>query len=245
MGIGHFSTNVFNKTGDMRFTFMCCLLLSMRSVSAQDTLDVFYSDDFAVDGKGSASSWDKTQWVSLTQLDGGAAGYDTRFKLLYSQKGIYVLFHGLDRKITSTYFRDFDDMYNADVFEVFFHPNPLQPVYFEYEINPHDKELVLLIPNLEGRFYGWQPWHYEGERKVQHKVYIEEGNSGMRSWSAECFFPYGLLNPMEQVPAVKGIVWNANFCRLDYDSGSMVKWSWSPIKHSFHEYKKYRSIRFR
>jgi hypothetical protein len=67
----------------------------------------------------------------------------------------------------------------------------------------------------------------------------------MRSWMAECFFPYGLLNPLKPVPPAKGDTWNANFCRLDYDSGKMVKWSWSPVQRSFHEYKVYRAMIFR
>ena len=150
----------------MRSVIVFSFLFSVLCVRAQDTLDVFFSNDFAVDGKGSSSQWDKTQWVSLTQLDAGGEGYDTRFKILYSQKGIYVLFQGSDRKVTSTYFHDFDDMYNADVFEVFFHTDPLEPVYFEYEINPHDKELVLLIPNMEGReTHGLQPgWRSTSKR---------------------------------------------------------------------------------
>ena len=154
------------------------------------------------------------------------------------------MFSGLDKKVTSTYYNDFDDMYNADVFEVFFHPEPQTPVYFEYEINAYDKELVLLIPNLDGKIMGWRPWHYEGERQVQHRVRIQEDASGMQSWTAECFFPYTLLAPLQKIPPTKGMVWNANFCRLDYDPGKMIKWSWSPVKTSFHKFKVYRQIRF-
>lgn len=212
---------------------------------AQDTLTVNKTTDFVPDGSGSAAAWDAAEWITLTQLDSGVAGYTTRCKILYSGKGVYVLFHGMDKKITSTYFNDFGDLYQADVFEVFFHTDPQQPLYFEYEINAHDKELVLLIPNLGGKFYGWQPWHYQGERKVVHKIHIDSTGGEMRSWMAECFFPYALLNPLQPVPPARGDTWNANFCRLDYDTGAMIKWSWSPVQQSFHEYKSYRPVRFK
>lgn len=209
-----------------------------------DTLNVSSVSDFKVTGKGDKPQWDSASWISLNKLDKGLEDYDTRYKILYSKKGIYVLFSGKDKKITSTYQNDFDDLYNADVFEVFFHTNPAEPLYFEYEISALNKELVLLIPNLDGKIMGWRPWHYEKERLVQKAVNIVKDSKGMQSWTAECFFPYALLQPLQATPPKKGTVWNANFCRLDYDAGHMVKWSWSPIKVTFHEFKVFKSIRF-
>ena len=85
-----------------------------------------------------------------------------------------MLFSGDDEKITSPYKNDFDNLFNADVFEVFFHPNPGEPLYFEYEISPLNKELVLFIFNRHGKFGGWMPWHYE-DKKVVKKVIITGG----------------------------------------------------------------------
>jgi len=98
--------------------------------------------------------------------------------------------------------------------------------------------------DLDGKITGWRPWHYEKERLVQKAVNIVKDSKGMQSWTAECFFPYALLQPLQATPPKKGTVWNANFCRLDYDAGHMVKWSWSPIKVTFHEFKAFKSIRF-
>jgi Carbohydrate family 9 binding domain-like len=209
-----------------------------------DTLNVVTTTDFEMDGKGSSRQWENASWVALTQLDSGLAGYDTRFKVMYSAKGIYVLFSGKDKKITSAYRNDFDDLYNADVFEVFFHTNPTLPLYFEYEINAYSKELVLLIPNLNNKIMGWLPWHYEGSRKVIKKVDVVKGKNGMEAWTAECFFPYELLEPLQAVPPVKGTTWKANFCRLDYDAGKMIKWSWAPVKEHFHEFMQFQTLLF-
>ena len=203
--------------------------------------------DFNVNGKGDHSEWQKTKWVTVNQIDKSTRQLDTKIKILYSSTGIYVLFNGEDQKITSTYENDFEKLYNGDVFEVFFHPIPAEPIYFEYEISPLSKELVLLISNRNGKLGQGVPWGYN-ELKVVKQVTLMGGtakhNSAIRGWTAELFFPNALLNFFGNVPAGSGTRWNANFCRLDYDSGKMEKWSWSPIKVRFHEFDKYLSLEF-
>ena len=50
---------------------------------------------------------------------------------------------------------------------------------------------------------------------------------------------------MQNIPPKSGTIWNANFYRLDYDSGNMIKWSWTPtIEKSFHELDKFRAVKF-
>jgi len=226
---------------------------SINSASAENPpaaqpLLVKKGQDFSITGNGSNSEWDKATWNKLIKLDPEGEEYPTRFKILYSGKGIYLLFEGKDNKITTKFDKDFDNLFNGDVFEVFFHPDPKMPLYFEYEINPLNKELVLIIPNLNGKIHGWIPWHYENDRRVVKQVNIEggkmEAGGTIKSWNAELFFPYELFNPLSNVPPVSGTIWNANFYRLDYDSGKMVKWTWTPINQSFHEFEKFKPIKF-
>jgi len=204
--------------------------------------------DFSLTGKGDNNEWAKTDWTYLTKLDSAGKIYATKFKILYSLKGIYVLFNGDDDKITTQFDKDFEDLFKGDVFEVFFHTDPKNPAYFEYEINQLNKELVLLLPNINGEVYGWIPWHYEKERSIKKVVNVVGGkniaNATITSWSAELFFPYDLFKPLGNVPPVSGAIWNANFYRLDYDSGKMIKFAWSPVKKSFHELDKFRPIKF-
>ena len=211
-------------------------------------LIVHRCNDFTISGKGDNPEWYKSQWITLTKIDDGGKENTTRFRILYSSTGLYVFFTGDDGKITSDFKNDFENLFKADVFEVFFHPNPAEGIYFEYEVSPLDKELVLLILNMNGKFGSWMPWHYENKNKVVKKVSVAGGKmepgAAIQSWSAELFFPYQLLIPLKNVPPLPGTKWNANFCRLDYDSGQMIKWSWSPIAVSFHEFNKYLSIQF-
>ncbi len=98
---------------------------------------------------------------------GNGHDYTTRVKLLYSSTGVYVLADMTDNKITATMTEDFLDLWNEDVFEFFFWPDERQTIYFEYEISPLGVELPIMIPNVDGQFLGWRPWHYEGPRKIQ------------------------------------------------------------------------------
>ncbi len=214
------------------------------TVNVQDTLRVNKVLPFEIDGAGTNASWNATNWVNLIQLDSSILQYPSNFKIIYADSGVYVLFSGLDKKITSPYRNDFEDLFRADVFEVFFHPEPSTPIYLEYEINAHNAELVLLVPNLSKKTFGWAPWKYTGKKKVVKKVKVHEQNSEMYKWTAELYFPFKLFIPLQNLDVKKGVCWNANFYRLDYDDTKMVKWAWSPITKSFHEFEKYGVIQF-
>ena len=213
-------------------------------LTVQDTLRVNKVLPFEIDGAGTNASWNATNWVNLIQLDSSSLQYPSKFKILYADSGVYVLFSGLDKKITSPYKNDFEDLFRADVFEVFFHPEPSTPIYLEYEINAYNAELVLLVPNLSMKTFGWAPWKYTGKKKVVKKVKVHEQNSEMYKWTAELYFPFKLFIPLQNLDVKKGVCWNANFYRLDYDDTKMVKWAWAPIVKSFHEFEKYGVIQF-
>lgn len=212
-------------------------------------LSVYKCADFEVNGKGGNYEWNKSAWNTITKLDSGGQAFNTKFKMLYSEKGIYVLFKGADDRITTSSTKDFDALFKGDVFEVFFQTDTATSIYLEYEINHLNKELVLLVPNFNGRAFGWQPFAYVNDRKVQKAVSVEGGkaeiSSAITGWTAEIFFPYALFSPLLNVPPKAGTVWRANFYRLDYDSGHMIKWAWLPIERSFHEYKKFGTILFK
>src|SRR3989304_3771042 len=91
---------------------------------------------------------------------------------------------------------DLLDRCTQDVFEFFLWPDESQPVYFEYEISPLGFELPILVPNFDGKFLGWRPWHYEGDRKIRKAVSVSGGiarpGADITGWTAEDFIPYEL-----------------------------------------------------
>jgi len=211
-------------------------------------LHVKPTEDFEVTGDGSAEAWKSAEWTALNRRPGGKQEYLTRVKMLYSGKGLYVLFDGADNTLTATMTEDFANLWLEDVFEVFLWPDERQPVYFEYEISPLSHELPILVPNFGGQFLGWRPWHYEGDRKVRKAVAIIGGESksgaAIEGWRAEVFFPYELLQPLQNVPPKPGTRWRANFYRMDYDGGAPTAWDWARVGPSFHEFEKFGTVVF-
>ena len=98
-------------------------------------------------------------------------------------------------------------------------------MYFEYELSPLNYELPILVPNFKGKFFGWRPWHYEGNRKTKHATHVIKDRDIVTGWTAEFFIPYTLLTPMTNVPPKSGSRWRANFYRIDHDQeyGSELK----------------------
>lgn len=209
--------------------------------SDRDSVIVKKCKDFKVTGDGLNDVWKSTEWINLVQQENSNSPYKTKTKVLYSETGIYFLFNCDDKKLTSTMKADNMNLWEEDVVEVFLWPDESFPVYFEYELSPHNFELPIIVPNKNGSFLGWLPWHYDGERRIQHAVSITGGSIGSASisgWFAEFFIPYKLLAPLIGMPPVSGTRWRANMYRIDYDNGQ-VPFAWQKTTDTFHEYKKF------
>ena len=234
---------------------LCLTVLTghnQAAVSAQPAerprLSVKPVSDFEVTGKGDHAAWQQTEWTPLRRREPQNHAYESRFKVLYSNTGLYFLMDGTDRTLTATMSEDFMDLWNEDVFEVFLWTDERYPVYLEYEISPLNHELPILIPNFGGQFLGWRPWHFEKDRMTRKATSTiggpKESNATIQGWRAEFFIPYALLKPLQNVPPKAGTRWRANFYRVDYDDKKMTQWDWAPVGPSFHEYQKFGELVF-
>ena len=238
----------------LAFVLRCwlCILTALSCLGAdapaRKTLKVGRTDDFEITGDGSAASWKKATWEPLVPRGTKLREDITQVKVLYSPKGLYCLMQGTDRKVTSTMQEDFADLWKEDVFEVFLWPDEKTRLYFEYEISPLGYELPILVPNFNGKFLGWRPWHYEADRKIKKATTVQRGSkssgSNVSGWTAEFFIPYALLTPLQNVPPQPGARWRANFYRMDYDDGQTASWDWSRVGPSFHEIENFGVLVF-
>jgi hypothetical protein len=216
--------------------------LAMAQQAPDDLIHVRKTADFMVTGTGSAAEWNRAMPITLPKRQ-GKVNYNTTLRILYSDRGIYLFYQCEDNKITSTLREDFQDIFNEDVVEAFFWPDERSVIYFEYELSPYNFELPIIVPNYNGKFLGWKPWHYEGSRKTIHKATIQDLNGKVTGWSGEVFIPFDLLRPLQNVPPTPGMTWRANFYRIDYDDDPS-EWSWKLTGPSFHEYEKFGKIVF-
>jgi len=227
-----------------------CLLLGVKNMNAgllaasseHDSVTIKKCKDFKITGYGVSEAWKETGWITLFQQDPNPLFYATKVKVLYSETGIYFLFDCEDKKLTSTMKADDLNLWEEDVVEVFLWTDENFPVYFEYELSPFNFELPIMVPNNKGKFLGWLPWHYNGDRRTQHATSVaggkKESGGTISGWIAEFFIPYKLLAPLNQVPPLSGTRWRANMYRIDYDNGE-VPFAWQKTDKSFHEYNKF------
>lgn len=244
------------KGGGIKLRHILCLIaicMINQQVWAQQGKDVILTiqrtEDFDLDGEGSASQWSAAEWTDLRQLTNQSNSNDlsTRVKVLYSETGLYFLFECRDSILTATMEADFERLWQEDVVEVFLWPDESTPHYFEYELSPLNYELVLLIENEEGNMGSWQPFSYPERRQTRHETAVEGGErksgASVTKWTAEMFIPYRLMGYLNKVPPEPGSRWRANMYRIDYDEGQTLI-AWQPVDSSFHEYDKFGTIAF-
>lgn len=211
------------------------------------SVSVIKCQDFTITGDGRSDAWKNTEWISLVRQVSDDGGYKTRVKVLYSVTGLYFLYDCQDEKLTTTMKADNLNLWEEDVVEAFLWTSEDFPVYFEYEISPLDYELAIMVPNYKGKFLGWLPWNYGGDKRVLHATSTTGGakisGGTVSGWIAEFFIPYKLLAPLPQVPPSPGTRWRANMYRIDYDKGD-AEFAWQKISRSFHEYNNFGTFIF-
>ena len=72
---------------------------------------------------------------------------------------------GTDSQVTATMKEDYADLWKEDVHKCSSGPTSGRRSISEYEISPLGYELPIFVPKLDGKFLGWRPWNYDGERK--------------------------------------------------------------------------------
>ncbi|MDD5675538.1 MAG: carbohydrate-binding family 9-like protein [Chitinivibrionales bacterium] len=208
--------------------------------------------DFNIDGVGGNSLWSKAARQPLKSTGQGGSSYTTGFKAIYSQRGIYFLFDCEDKKISCSEQQFGADLFREDVVEVFLWPQEDQRTYFEYELSPLGAELPLLVcQDGAGRFQGWTPWHYHGDRRIKSATAVRAGEkkpqAAIGGWSAEFFIPFALLQGFPNCPPQPGAHWRATMARIDYDEAPQTCWAWqwnAPTFDTFHNLSQFGTIVF-
>lgn len=212
-------------------------------------LTIGKSRDFEIIGKESAA-WANAPWHALSRVGNGKSAYESRFKVLYSAKGLYFLFFCEDQQLTCTIKKDNQNIFTEDVIEVFLWPYEPTPTYFEYEISPLNKQLPIMVNNHEGAFHGWLPFHPEDPaRTVLHATSVQGGPkrsmAKIESWMCEFFLPFGLMRGLGNAQPKAGTIWRANMYRIDYDKDPTSQWAWcTKTGGNFHNYKDFGTVTF-
>ena len=126
--------------------------------------------DFEINGDGSNANWNNSDWLELPK-SGGSVSYQTKVKMLYSDSGIYCLYHCEDNKITATLKEDFLDLWNEDVVEAFFWTDESNPSILNMNFLLSIMNYPFWFPTIKENFLDGGPGIMKGTVK-QNMQYI-------------------------------------------------------------------------
>lgn len=187
---------------------------------------------------------DDAAWRGAELLTWVPAPYETRFRALWSDKGLYLRWDADDPAPWHTMTKRDEHLWDEEVVEIFLDPSWKGTGYWELEISPAnvvcDVRMVDVYPNVTSDL----TWDHDGlETSVRHEK--DAAGKPVR-WVATAFAPWtGFARlPVEAsvaLPPRAGDVWGFNIFRIERPNGPAdpksgnVSRAWSPTgKPSFH-----------
>jgi len=191
-------------------------------------------DTMNIDGKLDEKSWRAALTSgAFKKPDGSAplAAMHTRMKLLWDKDALYVGFMVRDRNPTSPFAKRDEELWKADVVEVYLDPDRDGKNYVELQLSP--KNVIFDALFTDRRKPEWKKaaeWNLAG---ITSAISIGElpGAGKHNGWTAEIRIPFaGLASIQGKVPSA-GQTWNANFFRVEPPGDFDHLGAWSAVSN--------------
>lgn len=195
-----------------------------------------------------------TAWTTAPVIRWGSAPHETRFRALWSERGLYLRWDADDPAPWHTMTNRDDHLWEEEVVEIFLDPSWKGTGYWELEISPAnvvcDVRMEDVYPNVTSDL----KWDHQGlETHVRHEK--DDAGKPVR-WIATAFAPWtGFARlPVDAgvaLPPRPGDTWGFNVFRIERPGGPgdpkrNVGGAWSPTgKPSFHVPDAFRRFTFR
>jgi hypothetical protein len=168
-------------------------------------------------------------------VQGGVPMQGTQVRCVWDDAEFRVLFVCADEYVWATMTRRNDPLWEEEVVEAFIDPTGDGKAYFEFEVNPLNAVLDLVLRQNRSGWRKDMSWDCEGLRSA-----VQRTDTG---WNAEIAIPFGSI--AAEAPKV-GAEWRANFCRIDRPMDVPRELTaWSPtLMGTFHEVSRFGRVRF-
>ncbi len=183
-----------------------------------------------------AEGWSQIAGVSFRDVVTGAAPQQgTTAKAGWDGVDLRFLFCAEDTHPWATLTQRDAPLYQEETVEVFLDAVGDLQSYFEFEVNPLNAVLDLVVRRTRRGLVKNFAWRCEGLRTAVQKT--ETG------WNAELAIPLGSV--AAQTP-LAGERWRVNFCRIDRPQGEARELTaWSPTGHpQFHMAERFGTLEF-
>jgi hypothetical protein len=188
----------------------------------------------ALDGKGDDAAWASVPWtepfVDIEGTDRPAPAHETRVKMCWDDRNLYVLAHMEEPHIWATYSVRDQIVFHENDIEIFIDPDGDSLEYYEIEVNALGTifDLQLRRPYRSGG-PALHEWDTPGLKVAVHlDGTINDPSDTDRSWTCEMAIPWTALRPLPDpagappaqraaMPPRPGDTWRINFSRVHWD----------------------------
>jgi hypothetical protein len=204
----------------------------------------------SVDGVLNDTDWQKTQWTTdFIDIIGNptpAPEKQTRVKMLWSERGLYIGAEIMEDHIWATLKQRDAVIFFDNDFEVFIDPDGDTHEYYELEINALGTlwDLLLAKPYRDRQRVAIDAWDIRDIKGAVHCAgTINNPDDKDLKWEVEMFIPWDVLSECSQqmtCPPKPNDYWRMNFSRVQWqtevENGLYLKkigipesnWVWSP-----------------
>jgi hypothetical protein len=183
-----------------------------------------------------SAAWSAVPAVHLTEAVSGAEPQQkTSVRAAWSEEELRVLFQVEDTHVWATLTERNGPLWEEEVVEVFLDLFGDLESYFEFEVNPLNTVLDLVLRKNRSGYMKDFSWECEGWRTA-----VVRTDAG---WNAELAIPFHALT--SEFPEV-GDRWRVNFCRIDRPVAmprELTAWS-PPLRATFHTPERFGVLEF-
>jgi hypothetical protein len=193
-------------------------------------------------------------WHAAASITWGPEPYQTDFRALWNDSGLYLRFDATDRDPWHTMTDRDDELWNEEVVEIFIDLDGSGRDYYELEVSPANVACDLRMVSPWPDKVGDIDWDLEGlETRVHSRTDAGDRRSG---WTATAFLPWSGLGPLPSarsvtLPPTPGDEWRFNVFRIKRPGGPQepekgaIFAAWSPPSGpSFHDPQAFRRLVF-
>jgi hypothetical protein len=179
-----------------------------------------------IDGSATDVIWKSAQRIDQFSLpwlkeQNRPASTPTSAALLWDTDYLYFIAEMQDKDLFADITKRDGDLWNNDVFELFFKPSTVKPGYYEFEVNPHGAVLDIFLPHkgVDARK------HFETEAfhidvKISYQGTLNKHEDVDQGWTVEGRIPWNDFSPTGGAPNA-GDRWTYALCRYDYSTANL------------------------
>lgn len=190
--------------------------LALAFVGAAALFGADYQTRFTKGSKASLLRADNAVWEPAQTIRWGASPFETRFRSLWSTRGLWVRFDSDDNNPWHTMTNRDDHLWDEEVVEVFLDLDNSGKDYAEIEINPANVICDVRMRSAGPKKVSDLEWNHRG---IETKVMPFDGG-----WTAVAFLPWDGFRSLPagakaKFPPTDGTTWRFNVFRIERPNG--------------------------